>query len=139
MNDKGKAECILTVRKSPAANECKVCKVWLVIECKYAAGVPKAGLYLHQMWKNRWKTAAWQKSGRFLKKAAIGMARLSGAAALTYLYSVKAIESAFLHRGYVAYGGEYLMIPFVFYAVFKALGIVGILRKRMFRKQRRKG
>lgn len=84
----------------------------------------------------RWKTATWQKARQFFKKAAVFAARLSGAGAVTYLYSVKAIESAFQHRGYAAYGGEYLMIPFVFYGVFKVLGIIGALCHWMTVKQK---
>ena len=112
------------------ANEGKVYKVWLIMECEYITEDPKDGLYLPKVWKVRQ-----QAVGQFIKKAIIFMARLSGTAALTYLYSVKAIESAFLDRGYVAYGGEYLMIPFVFYAVFKVLGGIGVLCSGIFQKK----
>lgn len=79
-----------------------------------------------------------QAAGRFIKKAAFYVLRLSGAAAAACLYSAGAIEIAFRHRGYTAYGGEYLMIPFVFYAVFKALGVTGALCRRILQKQKRK-
>ena len=125
-----------TVRKEPTVNEGKVCQVWPVLECEYFTEAPEIGLYMPEVWKNECKTAAWRKVRCFLKKAVMFTARLSGAAALTCLYSMKAIESAFQHRGYVAYGGEYLMIPFVFYGVFKVLGIVGALCYWMVRKQK---
>ena len=44
-----------------------------------------------------------------------------GAVLITYLYLVRAIEHAYLQRGYEAYGGEYLIIPFVFYGAYKLL------------------
>lgn len=124
------------MRKEPAADEGKVCQVWLVMECEYSTEAPEIGLYMPEVWKNECKTAAWRKVRCFLKKAVMFTVRLSGAAALTYLYSMKAIESAFLQRGYAAYGGEYLMIPFAFYAIFKVLGIVGALCHWMARKQK---
>ena len=56
-----------------------------------------------------------------------------GAALITYLYLVKAIEHAYLQRGYEAYGGEYLIIPFVFYGAYKllalAIGACGMARR----------
>lgn len=44
-------------------------------------------------------------------------------ATITLLFGVWAIECAYLERGYQAYGGECLLIIFVFYIAFKISGL----------------
>lgn len=46
---------------------------------------------------------------------------LAGAIILTYLFSLTVIKSAYLQRGYIAYGGEYILIIVFFLAAFKLL------------------
>lgn len=58
-----------------------------------------------------------------LKKAAVILCNILGAVLITCLYLIKAIEQAYLQRGYVAYGGEYLMVPFVFWGAYKLLSL----------------
>lgn len=58
---------------------------------------------------------------RIFKKTVRFLFRLCGSALLTYLFTLWIIEQAFLERGYVAYGGELLFIPLIFYIIFKFL------------------
>lgn len=98
-------------------DECIVCNVWIIMECQCLAEDSKVRVYLSKVRKSKWQAAR-----RFIKKAAPHVIRLFGAIALTYLYSVWSIEQAFIQRGYKAYGGEYLVIPFVFYGIYKVFG-----------------
>jgi len=107
---------MLAAGKGRFVDEGRVYKVWFVVEYKQAAENSKAGLYLSEMWK-----AGWPSVRRFLRKAAVSGARVLAAAGVTYLYTAWSIEQAFLQRGYKAYGGEYLIIPFVFYGAYKSL------------------
>lgn len=99
------------------SDEGAVCKVWIIMECRCLAEDSKVRVYLSKVRKSKWQAAR-----RFIKKAAPHVIRLFGAIALTYLYSVWSIEQAFIQRGYKAYGGEYLVIPFVFYGIYKVFG-----------------
>lgn len=65
-----------------------------------------------------------RRSRKFLRKAAIILGNVLGAALITYLYLVKAVEHAYLQRGYEAYGGEYLIVPFVFYGAYKLVSLI---------------
>lgn len=65
-----------------------------------------------------------RKVKEVLKKGAMALCNMSGAGLITYLYLVKAIEQAYLQRGYEAYGGEYLMAPFVFCGSYKLFSLV---------------
>ena len=99
------------------SDEGAVCNVWIIMECQCITEDSKVRVYLSKVRKGKW-----QATRRFIKKAAPHVLRLLGAVALTYLYSAWSIEQAFIQRGYKAYGGEYLIIPFVFYGVYKVLG-----------------
>lgn len=107
----------LIERKEPEIDESEVCEMWFVMEGQCATEDSKIWLYLSHMWKNKWPVVR-----EFLKRAAIPVFRLLGTAGLTYLYLVWAIEQAFLERGYKAYGGEYLIVPFVFYGIYGVMG-----------------
>lgn len=61
---------------------------------------------------------------RNLKKAVPAVCRLSAAASVTCLYSLWAIEQAYARRGYRAYGGEYLSIPLVAWAIYNILTVL---------------
>lgn len=61
-------------------------------------------------------------SDRIFKKAALYISRLSASAGMTYLYIRWSVRQAYIYRGYDACGGEYLIIPFVFYGIFKVSG-----------------
>lgn len=50
--------------------------------------------------------------------------RLFVAGAAAYLCGAWAIKWACAQRGYKAYGGEYFVIPLVFYTVYKGLGLL---------------
>jgi len=91
-------------------DESVVCKVWIIMECQCLAEDSKV------------RKSKWQTVRRFIKKAVPDGFKLFGTIVLTYLYSMWSIEQAFLQRGYKAYGGEYLMIPFVFYGLYKIFG-----------------
>lgn len=65
-----------------------------------------------------------RRSRKFLRKATIILGNVLGAALITYLYLEKAIEQAYLQRGYEAYGGEYLIVPFVFYGAYKLVSLI---------------
>lgn len=104
----------LTERKG--TDECKVRKVWVILECQYITEDSEVGVYLPAVQKER------QVPGPFFKKAILVVLKLALSALLTFPYAVWSIEYAFLQRGYKAYGGEYLFIPFVFYVTFLILG-----------------
>lgn len=76
---------------------------------------------------------------RGLKKAWPMVCRMSVAAAVTYLYSLWAIEQAYIQRGYKAYGGEYLLLPLVAWGVYDALTVVAKISHavRAWRKERK--
>lgn len=73
------------------------------------------------------------------KRASRVMLRMLAAAGVTYLYAIWAIEQAYLQRGYRAYGGEYLIIPMVFYMVFKSIMLVEyfghVVKQRMMSRE----
>lgn len=101
-------------------DESRVCEVWLIVEYQCIKDHSKIGLCMSKMQK------VWCKKGRRLfKRIVMLMAtvrfRLFASAILTYIYAVWSAEQAFLQRGYKAYGGEYLAIPFVFWGAYKGL------------------
>ncbi len=102
-------------------------RVWIIIEYPYVTGNFKVWIYFPQIRKSKQ-----QITKRFLKKVAPYIYRLFGAVGLTYLYLIWVTEQALIQRGYKAYGGEYIIVPFVFYGFYKILGIVG----KFFRKKR---
>ncbi len=112
----------LAAGKGPETKE-RGCRVQPAADCEYITEDSEVRLYLLKKQKSGWPTVRrlLKRAFGLLKKASAFMLRLSGAAALTCLYAVNAIEHAYLQRGYEAYGGEYLVIPFVFYAAYKAL------------------
>ena len=74
--------------------------------------------------ENLIKLTVSRRSRKFLRKAAIILVNVLGAILITYLYLIKAIEHAYLQRGYEAYGGEYLIVPFVFYGAYKLVSLI---------------
>lgn len=93
-------------------------RVWIVVECRRVPGSPGERIRLARARRRRWAAAR-----RLAGKASWVMFRGLAAAMVTYLYTARAMEQAFLQRGYRAYGGECLVIPFVFYGAFKAIGL----------------
>lgn len=93
-------------------------RVWIVVECRRVPGCPGERIRLARERRRRWAVAR-----RLAGKASWVMLRVLAAAWVTYLYAAQAMEQAFLQRGYRAYGGECLVIPFVFYGTFKAIGL----------------
>ena len=93
-------------------------RVWIVVECRRCPGSPGDRIRLARMRRRRWAAAR-----RLAGKASRIMLRALAAAGVTYLYAACAMEAAFLQRGYRAYGGECLVIPFVFYGAFQAIGL----------------
>lgn len=93
------------------------CNAWVMEECQCIAEDSRVRVYLSEPQESRWK-----KWGSALKKAALIMFRPAGSVGLTYLYFTWAAEQAFLQRGYAACGGEYVILPLVFYGAYKGLG-----------------
>lgn len=125
---------LLAAGKGRIVDEGSVCKVWFIVEYKRAAADSKAGLYLPKMCK-----AGWPAARRLLGKTAAVGARVLAAAGVTYLCTAWSIEQAFLQRGYKAYGGEYLIIPFVFYGTYKAAGAAAWLFRAAGKRLRHRG
>lgn len=96
-----------------------MCKVLLVVECEYDSENSRVRLYLSQVQKIRNPAA-----GMFQKKASAVAAKLVLSVVLTVPAAAWAVISAFLERGYRAYGGECMFIFMVFVAVYWALGRV---------------
>ena len=88
-----------------------------VVECEYISENSRDRLYLSQVQKIRNPAAR-----LFQKKAAVVAAKLILSVALTVPAASCAVIAAYLERGYMAYGGEYLFILMVFRAVYWALG-----------------
>jgi hypothetical protein len=61
--------------------------------------------------------------------------RLLIASALTYVCATWAIKWTCTQRGYKAYGGEYFVIPVVFYTAYKGLGFLHRVLKKHPDKQ----
>ena len=93
-------------------------RVWIVVECRRVPGRPGDRIRLARERRRRWAAAR-----RLAGKASWVMLKTLAAAGVAYLYAVRAMEAAYLQRGYRAYGGECLVIPFVFYGAFKAIGL----------------
>lgn len=104
-------------RKVAQTDVCKVHKMLLVVECEYISENSRGRLYLSQVQKIRNPAAR-----LFQKKAAVVAAKLILSVALTVPAASCAVIAAYLERGYMAYGGEYLFILMVFRAVYWALG-----------------
>lgn len=107
----------LLKRKVAQADVCKVRKMLFVVECEYISENSRDRLYLSQVQEIRNPAAR-----LFQKKAAVVAAKLVLSAALTVPAASCAVVAAYLERGYMAYGGEYLFILMVFRAVYWALG-----------------
>ncbi len=93
-------------------------RVWIVVECRRVPGSPRDRIRLTRARRRRWAAAR-----RLAGKASCVVLRALAAAVVTYLYTARAMEQALLQRGYRAYGGECLVIPFVFYGGFRAIGL----------------
>lgn len=91
-------------------------KLWIIQEYPCFTEDSKVKVYL-------FKQSQKPVMDRFFRKAMGFMLRLLGAATVTYLFMLWMIEQAFLERGYVAYGGELLLIPVVFYFMYKLMSI----------------
>ena len=107
----------LLKRKVAQADVCKVRRMLFVVECEYISENSRDRLYLSQVQKIRNPAAR-----LFQKKAAVIAAKMILSAALTVPAASCAIIAAYIERGYMAYGGEYLFILMVFRAVYWALG-----------------
>lgn len=107
----------LLKRKVAQADVCKVRRMLFVVECEYISENSRDRLYLSQVQEIRNPAAR-----LFQKKAAVVAAKLILSVALTVPAASCAVIAAYLERGYMAYGGEYLFILMVFRAVYWALG-----------------
>lgn len=110
-------------------------RVWIVLECRRIQGSPEDRIRLARVRRRQWAAAR-----RIAGKASWIMLRLLAAASVTYLYAVQAIEQAFLQRGYRAYGGECLVIPFVFLGAVKTIAlaerVIRAARQWILKKER---
>ena len=107
----------LLKRKVAQADVCKVRRMLFVVECEYISENSRDRLYLSQVQEIRNPAAR-----LFRKKAAVVAAKLILSVALTVPAASCAVIAAYLERGYMAYGGEYLFILMVFRAVYWAFG-----------------
>ena len=107
----------LLKRKVAQADVCKVRRMLFVVECEYISENSRDRIYLPLVKKIRTPAAR-----LFQKKAAVIAAKMILSAALTVPAASCAIIAAYIERGYMAYGGEYLFILMVFRAVYWALG-----------------
>lgn len=71
----------------------------------------------------------WAMAERIFRKTTVYIFRLSVSTGITYLYIRWSVRQAYICRGYEACGGEYFMIPFVFYGIYR---ILGYLYKRLY-------
>lgn len=92
-------------------------KVWIAMENRCFGSIAKAHL-------SKLKKGIPVVKQRILKTRWYPVLKFFGITGLTYLYSVWAIRQAFIQRGYRAYGGEYLMIPIIFYGIYKVLDTI---------------
>ena len=109
----------LTGRRQENLHESKMHTLWLIVEYQYVLESPKVGVCLYRMWKKKWPVVR-----RSSKKIMLYLLRLFGSAGLTFVYSRWVIEQAFFERGYRAYGGEYFLIPLVFYGIYQVWGYI---------------
>lgn len=105
------------MRRERTDRVCKVCKMWLVVECECGAEDPKIRLFLPEVHKSRWP-----KVKNACQKALITAVKLLAAAAITSPFALWSVRSAYLERGYQAYGGEWLLIILCWILCFKLLG-----------------
>lgn len=90
-------------------SERKMHKMLLVVEHKYLTEDSEVRIYLSKVQESRWP-----KIKRFYKKALYTIIRILVSVIITLLFKVWVIEYAYNERGYKAYGGEYLLIMWVF-------------------------
>ena len=91
-------------------------KWWIVREHPCLTEDSKVKVYLFKQNQKPVMNGLFRKAMRFTL-------RLLGAAIVTYLFAFWIIEKAFLERGYAAYGGEYILIAFVFFVIYKLMNI----------------
>lgn len=96
---------------------CKMRKVLFIVECECISEDSKVRVYLSQVREARPPAV----KGR-PKKASTAIARLILSMVLSAPAAAWAVVSAFLERGYVAFGGEYLFILAANIATYWALG-----------------
>lgn len=104
--------------------ESKVYKVQLLVEREHPADDPKVRIYLSLVRESFWKDAIWPKIKDGCRWAIHMIFRILLSTAVTLLFGAWAIHIAYLERGYLAYGGECLLIIVVFLATFEVLGLI---------------
>lgn len=107
------------MRRGREKSGCKMSKMWIVLECECSAGDPKVRIYLSGLRESRWP-----KVKKACQKACIIVAKILTAAALTFPIAIWSVRSAYLERGYRAYGGEWLLIIMVYLLCYKILGFL---------------
>lgn len=75
------------------------------------------------------------KISRFFIKFILLVYRLCISGTITYLCTTWTIEFASSQRGYKAYGGEYFIIPLVFYTTYKGMGFLKRLSQKTCKKE----
>ena len=106
----------LTEKKVIVVGMDKLHKGWIPAKYQYITEDSKVVVYLSQL-KRSWMPVV----RRLVKKVGKVIFRVLVAALVTFLYAAWEIDQAYLRRGYKAYGGEYIVIPFVFYLAIKGL------------------
>lgn len=101
--------------------ESKVYKVQLLVEREHPADNPKVRIYLSLVRESFWKDAVWSKIKGCCKWVIHMIFRIFISLVITLPFGIWAINDAYLERGYLAYGGEYLFIIVVFLAVYNIL------------------
>lgn len=93
----------------------RVHRVWIIVEYRYHVESSGYGVCLSSVGRK------WEMVRHLIGRVFRVLLKAAVAAWVTYIYAAWSIEQAYLQRGYIAYGGEYLFIPFVFYVVFKTI------------------
>lgn len=95
----------------------KIERIQLGIEPKYITEDSEVRIYLSKMQECRYS-----KIKRAYKKILDLIIKLFISVTVTIPFGTWAIRHAYIERGYVAYGGEYLFIMLVFFIIYKVLG-----------------
>lgn len=96
----------------------------ILVERTYLTGDSTAKIYLLQVHReSRWSRFL-KKVDRQIQRAGPIITRLSIALIAAMLTGIILIPAVEAERGYVAYGGEYLCIGLIYWAVFKISKVV---------------
>lgn len=103
--------------------ESKVYEVRILVEREHHTENPKVRIYLSPV-----RQSIWPKVKKICKWVIHMAIRIFISVIITFPFGVWSVRAAYLERGYVAYGGEYLFIAAIFFAIFKISGLITRLK-----------